>query len=208
MDGCYKTEQEAFWAGAFGDEYAERNAGEALIASNLYLFSKMMARSAKITSTLELGANIGLNLRALKRLFPQAQLAAVEINQNAAKKLKEWGKAEVYQESIFDFMPSRQWDFVFTSGVMIHINPEMLPFLYDLMYRASSRYIGVIEYYNPTPVGIFYRGHENKLFKRDFAGEILDRFPGLSLVDYGFIYHRDPNFPQDDPNWFLLEKRT
>lgn len=207
MDGCYKTEQEAFWAGAFGDEYVERNAGEALIASNLYLFSKMMARSGKITSALELGANIGLNLRALKGLFPHAQLAAVEINQNAAQKLKEWGKAEVYQESIFDFIPSRQWDFVFTSGVMIHINPEMLSSLYDLMYRASSRYIGVIEYYNPTPVGISYRGHENKLFKRDFAGEILDRFPGLSLVDYGFIYHRDPNFPQDDPNWFLLEKR-
>jgi spore coat polysaccharide biosynthesis protein SpsF len=27
------------------------------------------------------------------------------------------------------------------------------------------------------------------------------------LVDYGFAYHRDPNFPQDDITWFLLEKR-
>ena len=46
-----------------------------------------------------------------------------------------------------------------------------------------------------------------KLFKRDFAGELLDAFPSLDLVDYGFVYHRDPNFPQDDMNWFLLEKK-
>jgi spore coat polysaccharide biosynthesis protein SpsF len=26
------------------------------------------------------------------------------------------------------------------------------------------------------------------------------------LVDYGFAYHRDPAFPQDDITWFLLEK--
>lgn len=204
--GVYRTEQEAFWAGEFGDKYVERNIGEALIASNLSLFSKMLARTAKIKSVLELGANIGLNLRALKSLLSEAQLSAVEINQNAAQNLEDWGKAEVYRQSIFDFMPSRQWEFVFTSGVMIHIDPGMLPAVYDLMYRATSRYIGVIEYYNPTPVSIPYRGHEGKLFKRDFAGEIMERFHDVSLVDYGFVYHRDPNFPQDDPNWFLLEK--
>jgi spore coat polysaccharide biosynthesis protein SpsF len=44
------------------------------------------------------------------------------------------------------------------------------------------------------------------LFKRDFAGDLLDRFPGLVLVDYGFVYHRDKAFPQDDMTWFLLEK--
>jgi hypothetical protein len=45
------------------------------------------------------------------------------------------------------------------------------------------------------------------LYKRDFAGEMLDRYPDLQLVDYGFSYHRDQNFPQDDANWFLLEKK-
>lgn len=58
------------------------------------------------------------------------------------------------------------------------------------------------------PVVVSYRGHEDRLFKRDFAGEMLDRYPDLELVDYGFVYHRDPNFPQDDPNWFLLRKRS
>jgi spore coat polysaccharide biosynthesis protein SpsF len=65
----------------------------------------------------------------------------------------------------------------------------------------------VCEYYNPTPVEVTYRGHEQALFKRDFAGEMLDAFPELTLVDYGFTYHRDPKFPLDDSTWFLMEKQ-
>ena len=61
------------------------------------------------------------------------------------------------------------------------------------------------EYFNPTPVSIPYRGHENKLFKRDFAGELIDSY-SLKLVDYGFVYSRDNLYPQDDMTWFLLEK--
>ena len=44
--------------------------------------------------------------------------------------------------------------------------------------------------------------------KEILAGEILDLFPSLSLIDYGFVYHRDPNFPQDDISWFLIEKNN
>ncbi|MGE6567285.1 MULTISPECIES: hypothetical protein [Shewanella] len=38
-----------------------------------------------------------------------------------------------------------------------------------------------------------------------WAGEMLDKYSDLTLVDYGFVYLRDINFPQDDTNWFLLE---
>jgi spore coat polysaccharide biosynthesis protein SpsF len=51
-----------------------------------------------------------------------------------------------------------------------------------------------------------YRGNEDRLFKRDFAGEMLNKYSDLSLVDYGFSYRKDPIFPQDDITWFLLEK--
>jgi hypothetical protein len=63
----------------------------------------------------------------------------------------------------------------------------------------------VSEYYNPTPVTVNYRGNEDRLFKRDFAGELIDRY-GLKLVDYRFVYHRDSVYRQDDCTWFLLEK--
>ena len=64
----------------------------------------------------------------------------------------------------------------------------------------------VCEYDNPSPVEVHHRGLDHALFKRDFAGEILDATPGLRLVDYGFTYHRDPVHPLDDSTWFLMER--
>jgi spore coat polysaccharide biosynthesis protein SpsF len=109
--------------------------------------------------------------------------------------------------SIMDFHPERRWDFVLVKTVLIHMPPEILPAVYDVLHAASERYVCMVEYYNPTPVKVVYRGHENKLFKRDFAGEFSDRFNEVRLVDYGFVYHRDPRFPQDDVTWFLFDKK-
>ena len=83
----------------------------------------------------------------------------------------------------------------------------MLPGVHEKLVAAGSRYLLVVEYYNPVPVTIPYRGHTNRLFKRDFAGELMDSYPEMQLLDYGFVYRRDPNFPQDDITWFLMEKR-
>lgn len=65
----------------------------------------------------------------------------------------------------------------------------------------------MIEYYNPIPVEISYRGNSDKLYKRDFAGEMMDMFNDLRLLDYGFVYHRDSiHRNENDLNWFLMEK--
>jgi spore coat polysaccharide biosynthesis protein SpsF len=135
------------------------------------------------------------------------ELGAIEINESAVKELREWGGTNrIHHGSILDFNPDRTWDIALIKGVLIHINPDFLPQVYELLFRSSSRYILIVEYYNPTPVDVVYRGHAGKLFKRDFAGELLDKFPSLRVVDYGFVWHRDPVFPQDDPTWFVLEK--
>jgi spore coat polysaccharide biosynthesis protein SpsF len=204
----YKTEQEVFWAGDFGNQYIERNEGSQLLAANLAFFSKALARAESLGSCIEFGANIGMNLQALRLLFPQQELSAVEINPSAAATLrKQLPEQCVHHTSILDFVPQRQWDLALIKGVLIHINPEQLPTVYDKLYAACRRYLLVCEYYNPTPVAIPYRGHTDRLFKRDFAGEIMDRHPNLQLLDYGFVYQRDPNFAQDDITWFLMEKR-
>ena len=90
--------------------------------------------------------------------------------------------------------------------VLIHINPNMLDVVYEKLHNSSNRYILIAEYYSQAPESIDYRGHSNQLMKRDFAGEMLDKYRDLILVDYGFVYHRDNYFQQDDNNWFLLEK--
>ncbi len=202
----FATEQEAFWAGEFGDEYSDRNIGAGWIAANTALFSKILDHTRGVKSVIEFGANIGLNLRAIDTLIAGADLTAVEINKHAAEELRKWDRCSVREQSILDFAPDRQWDLSLIKGVLIHINPDELPRVYDHLYNSSSKYVCVVEYYNPSPVALPYRGHEERLFKRDFAGEIMDRFPDLELVDYGFCYHRDPNFPQDDVTWFLMKK--
>jgi spore coat polysaccharide biosynthesis protein SpsF len=57
------------------------------LASNLSFFSKALKQAGRISSCLELGANIGLNLQALQLLYPGVHLAAAEINYDAAKRL-------------------------------------------------------------------------------------------------------------------------
>jgi len=205
---AYKTEQEAFWAGTFGTEYIGRNEGEALLASNLNFFSQALRSAGRIGSCVEFGANIGMNLRALKLLFPQIALQGIEINQQAATALAQFiGESQVFCGSIFDYPVGTQSDLSLIKGVLIHIQPAMLPATYRKLYEASRRWILVCEYYNPAPVAIPYRGHTDRLFKRDFAGEMLDTYTDLKLVDYGFAYRRDPAFPQDDITWFLMEKQ-
>ena len=36
--------------------------------------------------------------------------------------------------------------------------------------------------------------------------EMIEKYEELKLLDYGFAYHKDENFPQDDISWFLLRK--
>lgn len=203
-----RSEQEDFWASEFGSNYIGRNRSDQLLASNLQFFARALRAARSIESCLELGANIGMNLRALHLLFPSCRLSAVEINKTAVEELRRLVPiAEVFNGAIQDYAAvDTSHELVFTKGVLIHLNPDALPETYEKMYQASKRYVLIAEYYNPSPVAISYRGHENKLFKRDFAGEMLERYQDLKLIDYGFAYRWDPKFPQDDINWFLLEK--
>ncbi len=206
----YKTEQEAFWAGDFGNEYIKRNQDDALIPGKISLLADAMRLTRDVRTCIEFGSNVGLNIKALKMLFPEIKPHAIEINPNAADELSKILPAgNIFNTSILDWSApdGMLWDMSMINGVLIHINPDMLPTVYDRLVSATSRYLLINEYYNPTPVTIDYRGHSDKLYKRDFAGEIMDRHPDMKLLDYGFKYHRETNFIYGDGTWFLMEKR-
>ena len=204
----YPTAQEKFWAEDFGDDYIARNDSQELLASNLNFFSRALRQAENISTCIELGANIGMNLKALKLLYPKIVPNGVEINQTAANLLGQLiGPDNTYHGSIFEYHVDKKFDLVLIKTVLIHINPEMLRSVYEKMYQASSRYVLICEYYNTTPTTISYRGHADRLFKRDFAGEMLEMYPDLALLDYGFAYHRIPPFMNDDITWFLMEKK-
>lgn len=201
----YKTKQEEFWVGQFGEEYLLRNNSEELQNRKIVQWARFLKSASQVKSIREFGCNIGLNLKAINVLKPEITLDAIEINKNAARQAQALNVGTIVEGSILEMAGEGKVDLVFTSGVLIHIAPEFLKDVYKHLYEASSRYILIIEYYNPAPVEVTYRGHSEKLFKRDFAGELMDMYQ-LKLVDYGFVYHRDNVAPADDLTYFLLEK--
>jgi spore coat polysaccharide biosynthesis protein SpsF len=137
----FQTPQEEFWAGTFGDEYIHRNQNDTIISANIASFSKIFSRIAPVESVLEFGSNIGLNLRAIKQLLPTAELSAIEINKKAVSILKKWGQVNVYHKSILEFECDYPREFVFTKGLLIHMNPGVLPQVYEKLYESSRKYI-------------------------------------------------------------------
>ena len=199
-------ETNEFWKGAFGNSYQERQKESKVgsVESNIQFFIKSIYeyfQHRDLNSIVEVGAGTGQNIKALHETWPEINLKSIELNPIAAHQIPY---GEVY---IGDALKI-EWpkaDLVLTKGFLIHIPPEDIPCIFDKIINAANKYILLCEYYNPTPIEIPYRGHAGKLWKRDFAGEMLDRYPQLSLADYGFAYHLD-EYPQDDLNWFLLEK--
>lgn len=205
----HETDQEQFWAGEFGNAYIDRNDNKTILRSNIALFSKVLARTGSLGSVIEFGPNIGLNLAAIHEMMPSAALHGVEINELACHRLRQRpGIVSVEHGSILTYTATAQHDFAMAKGLLIHINPDHLQSAYQALYNASRRFVFVCEYYNPVPVAIPYRGHDDRLFKRDFAGDMMRHYPDLALVDYGFCYRADPLYPQDDLTWFLMEKRS
>ncbi|MEB3295256.1 MAG: pseudaminic acid biosynthesis-associated methylase [Synechococcales bacterium] len=198
------TEQETFWAGEFGNAYTDRN--QVIPVQRQPFFAQILSQMEAVQTVCELGANRGHNLAAIAALNPQLQLTGVEINPIAWAALKQVCGESAIQTSIQDFYPQEPFDWVFTCGVLIHLNPDDLPRVYQKLYQLSNRYILINEYFNPTPVELNYRGNTGKLFKRDFAGEFLaahgDR---VRVVNYGFLWQvMHPSW--DNTVWTLLEK--
>ena len=202
----FQTEQEAFWAGEFGDFYIDRNRSSGLLHSKIAMWSQMIRCANRVCSIKELGCNIGLNLKALHHLNPNFRLSGVEINRSAAIEAEKLGIASIECGTITEPLEHEKVDLTFTAAVLIHVSPDKLDNVYRNLVNLSNRYVLVAEYYNPSPTEILYRGHSERLFKRDFAGDLIESY-GLSLVDYGFWYKRD-NVAQEfgDVSWFLLEK--
>lgn len=199
-----KTSQELFWEGQFGQEYTERNDVDA--RDRLPFFKTVIERTYGVNSILEVGANRGHNLRAIRLLSNNYKLCGIDVNQQAVAELSKTKDVHAMQSSIQDYDPGQQFDLVFSCGVLIHLCPEDLPHVYKKLFQLSARYILINEYFNPTPVELNYRGHDGRLFKRDFASELIENNDGkLAVVDYGFLWKRvSPSW--DDTTWFLLEK--
>lgn len=210
MEG--RTAQEAFWRGSFGDAYTERNAGDAgHLRACTALWASILSHlaGAPPRRILEVGANIGYNLRALRNLT-DAELFAVEPNASARRVLADDGV--VPPANVRDGvaaaigLPDAAVDLAFTSGVLIHIHPDDLLAACREIHRVAGRHVACIEYFADKPEEVAYRGHRDRLFKRDFGAFWLDHFPDLRVVACGFAWERMTGL--GNLTWWLFAKHA
>lgn len=205
------TAQLLFWRGEFGGDYIERNSANAQnLRARVAMWSEIMRSVSGVPprSILEVGSNIGNNLRALQALTG-AKLYAVEPNAQARAVLLQDGVVEpdCAFEGIAANIPlaDHTVEMAFTCGVLIHIHPDDLLASCKEIYRVSSQYIACVEYFSDKPEMIPYRGHDDRLFKRDFGGFWMDKFPDLRVLGCGFLWKRITGL--DNLTWWIFEKR-
>ena len=199
------------WKGEFGDEYTNRNEiTEENLAQRIYMWSEIFKTPASYNKDnfkiLEVGANVGINISAItKTMNRSCSFHALEPNDKARKKL-------VYNTPWVDLVNGEasdivaingDYDMVFTSGVLIHMNDEYLKKAMDEIYRVSNRFIVCIEYFAAEHTSKQYRGVDDFIYLRDYGSLWLNNY-ALRCINYGFFWKRVTGL--DNLTWWFFEK--
>lgn len=208
------TIEENFWQSNFGKAYTDRNeyAPDALDA--FYQTTYGITRSSMnedflknldINSFLEVGCNIGNQLRLLQKQGFK-NLNGTEIMDYAVSRAMELANGiDIVKGSALNLpFQDNRFDCVFTSGVLIHIHPRDIETALKEIARVSRRYIWGFEYFAEKREPIEYRGNADKLWKAPFASLYSEIFPNLKIIKrekYPYLTNTD-----NVDEMFLLEK--
>ncbi len=194
---------ESLWSGEFGDEYVDRNLGAYDLRAPFWASILERAQPSRV---LEVGVNVGGNLRFIAPTVEPGHAYGIDINRKALSLIHKFvPDANVLVEQARDLPFRDGWfDLVFTMGVLIHQPDESLPEVISEMARVSSRYVLCGEYFSEETTEVPYRGVEGALFRRDYGKAFVETVPALSVVETG---HLTAEEGFDDITWWLFEKK-
>lgn len=186
--------QKEIWASKFGEDYTNRNICNPSELNKFYQVQYGITREEmnkefleenvnKNAKILEVGCNVGNQLRMLQSMGYN-NLYGIELQDYAVEKGKQLTRKINIIKGLGDDIPFKDgyFDLVFTSGVLIHIPPELLNNVMSEIYRCTKNYIWGFEYFSKGNEEINYRGNENLLWKNNFANIYLDLFKELRLI--------------------------
>jgi pseudaminic acid biosynthesis-associated methylase len=194
-----RTAQEEFWRQDFGRDYTARNRPS--WKARVPFWRDILDRT-KARAVLEVGCNIGTNLKAMRAVDPSLCLWGCDINQEALQEAAGAGLS-IVDASAFDLAREFHgggFDLVASVGVLIHIAPADIERAMRAIIGASKTYVLAVEYAAETEEEILYRGHNERLWKRPFGQMYQDL--GLQLVASGDA----PADCFDRCAWWLLKK--
>ena len=209
------SKQAQAWASEFGIEYTNRNPMTMEDMDALYVrlygvsrteinneFISGLHRNCKV---LEVGSNVGIQLSLLQRMG-FTNLYGIDVSPYVVELSKSKTKGiSIIQGNVLDIpFKDRYFDLVFTSGLLIHINPNDLRVALAEIYRCSNCYIWGAEYFAKEYTEINYRGNSDLLWKADFPKIFCKQFKDLKVVKSKiYKYLSDDN----EDTFYLLEKR-
>lgn len=202
----------------FWKEYTDRNPTTIEEVDELYLKMYGISRTEMLgyfirwcfyreSKVLEVGCNIGTQLLFLKEMGFK-YLYGIDSEPYAVENAHK-GLNIIQGDATDTPFKDGYFDYVMTNGLLIHIPPENINAVLDEIYRCSRRYILCYEYYSEEYDIIKYRGHDNMLWKADFARLFLKRFNDLHIVGCNNEDTLIQQYKRNDGNidtMFLLEK--
>jgi pseudaminic acid biosynthesis-associated methylase len=193
---------EALWSGEFGNAYTERNAAA---GEGRRRFWRATLDEFPAARVLEVGCNLGANLRWLASPDAPGNVWGVDVNLHALDRLRRAvpGARPVAATALGLPFGDRAFDLVFTVGVLIHQPPAALPAVMAEIVRCSGRFVVCGEYYAAEPTEVPYRDQPAALFKRDFGGLYQQLFPRLALRKQVFMSRADG---WDDVTFWMFER--
>src|SRR4051794_15523165 len=190
------------WSDEFGDDYVDRNRGA---GEGREPFWRDLLQEHPFESVLEVGCNLGGNLRWLAELLPPHDVFGIDVNDRALHEARTNLPGVNLVRSEARRLPFRDalFDLTFTTGVLIHQPPAVLPVVMSEIVRCSRRYVLCGEYFSEQPEEVPYRGQTGALFRRDWGALYAELFPELELVA------RSSGEPPawDDVTFWLFRKR-
>lgn len=209
------TPQERAWFGKHGFRYIIHHMGENWEQTRVPFWTEIFSILPAVTSVCEFGANIGANLKAIRSIKPETDLAGIEVNPVACNILTQEG-FHATQGSIAEVELGRKFDLVFSRGVLIHIKPSDLTDVMRRMANHSSRYVMIFEHYSQTMHSLDAYGKavarttgevgEGYQFWGDFSGEFAKLYPDWSITRSGVRNVPDVAPKYGDLHWTIFQK--
>jgi len=193
---------EQLWSEEFGDAYVNRNraAGEPRAP-----FWQAILAEFPVQRVLEVGCNVGANLRWVAATIPPQNVYGIDINLKSLDDLHRTlpGVNALWSPARELPFRDRWFDLVFTIGVLIHQPESTLPLVMAEVVRCSRRYVLCGEYHAEQTVEVPYQGQVGALFKRDYGRLYQELFPELTLCKQGFLSRAEG---WDDVTYWVFEK--
>lgn len=194
----------SLWTGQFGNDYTQRQ--QPNLEARMEIWKKLLP--TKVHSVLEVGANRGENLEAI-RWLNDSEVYATEPNDLAREEMINGGFISPSHVTA-DFAHRLTWpngiaDCAITCGLLIHIPPEKLLQSMKEIHRCARSFIISGEYFSPSEEMLPYRGHDEALWRRDYGSLWLEHFTDLTCRSCTFAWK--PMTGLDNLTFWVMEKK-